>query len=346
MPKYTGHRTDFLSPEQEESLQNLIQYSENLLTSTALTDRNKVEEGILELYKNASSKQVPKVVWFDGPKEASKVAAAVFGSPSRHLLEKHSRGVDPWDALSNPLWARVNQLLNKQNIMGRLATALPEVDDGRTRLLQTFGVPAQHLTLLSKWIQTDLLQKECKDSWLKLVGAGWSAFFPNCVIITERPSVLEFDQSGLTHCETGPAIVGRDGTQFWRWRGVPTTEKVVLSPETLTVAEIHAERNQDHRSVMVERMGWPKYLRESKSKLRNKRKNEIDNQLEALYETPFNECRLVVSCPTLRMFTLAVPPQIQNCEQAQAWLRGSITVNLRSDSIEETGRKLNMIART
>ena len=62
------------------------------------------------------------------------------------------------------------------------------------------------------------------------------------------------------------------------------------------------------------------------------RKNAVEGTLEALYKTPKGEQRLVVTCPTGRLFALGVPPEVETCEAAQVWLGGD--------------KKMNVIART
>lgn len=68
------------------------------------------------------------------------------------------------------------------------------------------------------------------------------------------------------HREDGPAVAW-DGWGLYAIHGVVVPERVVMAPETLTVAEIdaetNAETNAEVRRVMRERFGEGRYLRES-----------------------------------------------------------------------------------
>jgi hypothetical protein len=64
------------------------------------------------------------------------------------------------------------------------------------------------------------------------------------------------------HREDGPAVAW-DGWGLYAIHGVVVPERVVMAPETLTVAEIDAETNAEVRRVMRERFGEGRYLREA-----------------------------------------------------------------------------------
>ena len=135
------------------------------------------------------------------------------------------------------------------------------------------------------------------------------------------------------HREDGPAWISPDGRQMWYINGVYVTEQIVMHPETLTVDQIKKETNSECRAIMVERFGWLRYLQESDAQLIDKRDNVIENTKEALYKG-LGDRRLVVTCPTGRVFVLGVPSQITSCEQAQKWLGN------------EGRKKINVIGRT
>src|SRR5439155_17093732 len=51
-----------------------------------------------------------------------------------------------------------------------------------------------------------------------------------------------------------------------RWRVVPETPQIAFFPETISSPDILAERNAELRRVMIERVGFEKFLREVKAK--------------------------------------------------------------------------------
>lgn len=188
----------------------------------------------------------------------------------------------------------------------------------------------------------DFMQTELKIDCSLLEGlmgltinCGWWYPHSDFVIFVKRHSEVHFNDRNVAHNDNGPAISYEDGTKIWIINGVRVNEQVVMRPETLTATQINKEKNTEVRSVMIDRFGWPKYLRETGAKLLDYRHNHVENTKEALYETNDFGARLVVTCPTGRIFTLGVlSDSIKTCEQAQAWLGN------------DTSKKFNVIGRT
>ena len=165
---------------------------------------------------------------------------------------------------------------------------------------------------------------------------GWWAPYDTCVIFQHKHLEIHLDDQMRLHNETGPAVVYRDGSKIWAINGLGLTEQIIMAPETLTIEQINKESNNEVRSIMINRFGWARYIKESNSTLLDFRQNDIENTMEALYDTDMFGKRLVVTCPTGRIFVLGVPDSIQSCEQAQAWLGNN----------EDSEVKVNVIART
>lgn len=134
------------------------------------------------------------------------------------------------------------------------------------------------------------------------------------------PNSLEaWYQHDLLHREDGPAF--RYGKiEEWHLRGVRVTEEIVMNPEKISLAQIQKSRNTEFRTVAIEQYGWHRYLADTKAKMLDSRHNEIENTKEALFFTKSFGNRLVVTCPTGRVFTLGVPSDVTTCDQAQKWL--------------------------
>lgn len=160
---------------------------------------------------------------------------------------------------------------------------------------------------------------------------GWWYPYKDVVIIQKRPSLINFED-GLVQSTTGPAIQFPDGYSVYIIDGIRLDEQIVMRPETLTIHQINSEQDQDKRSIMIDRFGWPRFLQKSNANCIDKRYNYIENTKEALFVLD-NGNRLVVTCPTGRVFALGVPTSIATCEDAQSWLGNE----------EE---KVNVIART
>jgi len=153
-------------------------------------------------------------------------------------------------------------------------------------------------------------------------------WFPHSffTIVSERPNTIclkkdiRFSENQILHCEDGPAFAYK-GLNMYFINGVKVNEQIVMHPETLTVEQINSEQNKDVQSIMIDRFGGYNYIKESDSVCIDKRKDEITGYTESLYESPVGK-RLVVVCPTVRMYALGVPDNIKTCQEAQDYLSG------------------------
>ena len=110
-----------------------------------------------------------------------------------------------------------------------------------------------------------------------------------------------------------------------RWRGVPVDERVAFRPETITVDEIFREQNTEKRRVLLERMGYEKFLSEARAMELDKDRDAGGMRRLLRVEFAGDEplvC-LNVFCPsTGRQYMLRVPPQMRHCHAAAAWIAG------------------------
>jgi hypothetical protein len=124
------------------------------------------------------------------------------------------------------------------------------------------------------------------------------------------------------------------------YRHMPT--RAILAPEKLTVSEIDAITDGDLRASVIARYagpnttrdeGWMRYLKGVGAKVVHKNKCDVTNTEEVLVESrgtssEEKELRLIVTCPTARMFVIPVPnvgrdqKPIKTCQQAQSWITG------------------------
>lgn len=110
-----------------------------------------------------------------------------------------------------------------------------------------------------------------------------------------------------------------------RWRGVPVTPQIAFFPETLKGSEILAERNAEVRRVMIERVGFEKFLSEVQAKVLDTDRDPGGER--KLLQVPLadDEPIVIVSlhCPsTGRHYLVRVPPTTRTCRQAVAWTAG------------------------
>lgn len=117
---------------------------------------------------------------------------------------------------------------------------------------------------LSFYIAFQRFGLECVNQMQGLIdlakNAGWTWFFDEGCIITERPTQLHLDDQGRIHSLSGMAVQFSDGWGIYAVHGIVVTEKIIMHPETLTAKEIDDEPNAEIRRVMIECHGQEKYL--------------------------------------------------------------------------------------
>jgi hypothetical protein len=173
-----------------------------------------------------------------------------------------------------------------------------------------------------------------QDRWEPLLvslESGLWVFWVDDKLITYVPTPIIRHQSAVPHCEDGPAFESLDWRE-WFIDGILVDEQIVMRPATQTVSQIDADDNSDRRSIRVQRFGWPRYLAEVGAVLVDERRNDVEGTIEKLVRTNRGEQRLLVTCPTKRIFALGCPGDVRTCDQAQRWLGGP--------------RPMNVIART
>lgn len=131
------------------------------------------------------------------------------------------------------------------------------------------------------------------------------------------------------HSETGPAVTWPAGQAYF-WRGVQVPEKVVMAPETITYSEILNERNAEVRRVMLERMGYERFLLESGSVPVHQDETGSLYRVTDITETgarwepeALTLVHVINSTPepdgTRRRYVLRVPPAMRTAREAVAW---------------------------
>ena len=63
---------------------------------------------------------------------------------------------------------------------------------------------------------------------------GWVWWHENVLVISDRPSVINRDEQGRLHCETGPSIAYRDGWQLHHWHGTSIPREWIDDRKSLT----------------------------------------------------------------------------------------------------------------
>jgi hypothetical protein len=110
-----------------------------------------------------------------------------------------------------------------------------------------------------------------------------------------------------------------------RWRGVPVSAQIAFFPETLNGPDILAEPNTEVRRVMIERVGFEKFIREVKAEVLDSDHDPGGERKLLRVPLANDEPIVIVSvlCPsTGRQYLVRVPPATKTCRQAVAWSAG------------------------
>jgi hypothetical protein len=110
-----------------------------------------------------------------------------------------------------------------------------------------------------------------------------------------------------------------------RWRDVLIDERIAFHPETLTGNEVLTETNVERRRVMLERLGYERFLADVNVEVLHQDSDPGGARRLLRVPVPDDEplvC-LDVQCPsTGRRYLIRVPPNMQNCHQAASWIAG------------------------
>ncbi|MDE2098306.1 MAG: hypothetical protein KGL39_13720 [Patescibacteria group bacterium] len=82
------------------------------------------------------------------------------------------------------------------------------------------------------------------------------------VVICDRPTIFEHDESNCLHCSTGPAIKYGDKWGVYAWHGTRVPSHVIERPNSISLSAIAEEPEAAIRRVMLERYEAKTYLTE------------------------------------------------------------------------------------
>jgi hypothetical protein len=110
-----------------------------------------------------------------------------------------------------------------------------------------------------------------------------------------------------------------------RWRSVFVSQQVVFNPETITAHEVLSEQNLELRRVMMERMGYEKFMEQAEPNILDTDQDPggVRKLLHIDVQGDEPLICLAVQCPsTGRRYMIRVPPDMHTCHQAAAWIAG------------------------
>lgn len=110
-----------------------------------------------------------------------------------------------------------------------------------------------------------------------------------------------------------------------RWKGIRISRRVAFEPETITYQEVLAAGNVELRRILLERMGYERFMEEAHAKTIHQDSDPGGERrlLKVSIQGDEDLVCLAVTCPsTGRRYMLRVPPSTRTCHQAAAWIAG------------------------
>ncbi|MBC1238865.1 hypothetical protein GNE10_17295 [Nostoc sp. 2RC] len=129
---------------------------------------------------------------------------------------------------------------------------------------------------------------------------------------------IELAGSGITSLPEGHGFV-------LCWRGVQVNDAIAFASDSITGQDILNTDNVELRRILIERLGYERFLQQVGGLVRHRDRDAGgERQLICI---PFEDDEpfmvLKVSCPsTGHTHILRVPPYMQTCHQAAAWIAG------------------------
>ena len=103
--------------------------------------------------------------------------------------------------------------------------------------------------------------------WLPLLEAMeagcYRMYFTDTELVYIECPSIEMDDNGSLHSDSKPAVKWVLDIQWYFWHGLRVDKRIIMNPETITVAEIESQNNAEIRRVLVQRYGYARYIQDS-----------------------------------------------------------------------------------
>ena len=300
-------RIESLTPEQEARLAEFRDRWTAIGLSTEPADRPRAEAGIVVAYAAAGLKP-PRIVWCGSPLSQGLTRAIIL---DKKLI----------DSVRDSVWASVGASVGdsvRDSVRASVGDSVRASGYGQHDA-NWIGFYAYFRDVLGLTAQTEKLggMRELTES------AGWYVPHARICWISERHNILQRDERGRLHSVAGPAVAYPDGWAIYAVHGVRVHSDVIEKPESVTVARIDAEQNAEVRRVMIERMGYERFLLESGAALIHSDETGSLYRKELPDDEPLVAVHVLNSTPepdgSIKKYVLRVPPAVTTAREGVAW---------------------------
>ena len=301
--------------------------------STAEADHATALAGLEKVYRAIGKEPPSTVIWMSSPLGGA-LAAALIGV-SKSLWDQF--GAQLRGQLGGQLWDQLWDQLRDQ-LGGQLGGQLRDQLGDKLR----FAWWGAHDSAWTAWwsfaerLGVDFgLLSDGMHGWCAINrSCGWWWPYEGGVIMTDRPATLHLDAQGRLHSTTEMATRYRDGWGLYAIHGMRVPEDVVLHPEAITTNAIWSEDNAEVRRVMIEQMGWDRFVAAARLTAVDECPDpanpphvlQLFDLPEQVYEQPVRLLLMTNASPerdgTRRRYGLTTPASIGSALEAAAWLAG------------------------
>lgn len=154
-----------------------------------------------------------------------------------------------------------------------------------------------------------------------------SCLLSETALLVPVPRYHGLNEQNRLHRLDGPTISWSDGTAGHHVHGVSVPHHVIEEPSRITAEEARNQPNVEVRRIMIERMGFSRFLTEIGATVID---HDTDGRgmprlLVHFFPNRWSELEayVEVTCPsTGHVYHLRVPPNIRKCAEAVAWTFG------------------------
>jgi hypothetical protein len=229
------------------------------------------------------------------------------------LSMEHALGISLGDRQWQNEWARPEDGV-KHNIRYAVGGS---VNASVAGYATAFWLGYYHIFAVSFGLQP--LQAFCRFN--QLLSGYWLG--SEVALLVRRPTVLALDAMARLHNASGPCIEYRDGWQYYAWRQVPVSARIILEPETLTRDDFFQEPNLEVRRIIQERVGG-RFVAELGGRVLDTSARGTLYEVQLPENDPEGVARYVQvqDASSVRTYFLRVPPTVQTAAEAVAWTFG------------------------
>lgn len=241
--------------------------------------------------------------------------------------EEESAGGRP---IGNGLWSPARMGAYRDPAIRLISSGLQLELFKKSQLMQTFPL---HFFLRDIAQETySAPNLESLNIWNRLLERAYALlFYEGIAFVCEYPIHSRLDPEHRFHDETGPALKFSDEFHAHFWHGRRVTRDIIESPETITVERIEREKNVETRSILIERYGLERFLKDSGAVKVNEDEcgilyRKVFTSADVMMDEPLVVVMVNNSTPepdgTCKQYFLRVPPSVRTAREAVAWTFG------------------------